>query len=107
MSSSARGNRFLDHLSSPLTLLPVAAGLSLLIIAWVVKAKTLFIFLGVASCLAGVVILFTQWLFFGEDPKLAGVRKEFSEGLEAALRADPRALSQEARASGTAAAIER
>src|SRR5262249_34679124 len=78
MSSSSQGKSFVDHLSSPLTLLPMAAGLSLLIIAWVIPTfRMQLIFLGLASFLAGIGILFTQWLFSREGAQLAGPRPGF------------------------------
>jgi hypothetical protein len=104
--SSEKG--FLDHLSSPLTLLPMAAGLSLVIVGWVLPVnKVLFYFLGGASFLAGLAILVMQWLFFGEDSKLSGQRKEFTEALEAACQPGQRGLTQEARLAGTPAPVEK
>jgi hypothetical protein len=102
------GKSFLDHLSSPLTLLPMGTGLSLLIGAWVFKTpRTLLLFLGVASFLAGLAVLVMQWLFFAEDAKLGGQRQEFTEALEAACQMEQRGQPQEAPLAGTAAPAER
>jgi hypothetical protein len=104
--SSEKG--FLDHLSSPLTLLPMGAGLSLVIVAWALPVnKVLFIFLGGASFLAGLAVLVMQWLVFGEDSKLSGQRQEFTEALEAACHPGQRGQTQEARLAATPAPVER
>jgi hypothetical protein len=86
----------------------MGTGLSLLIGAWVFKTpRTLLLFLGVASFLAGLAVLVMQWLFFAEDSNLSGQRQEFTEALEAACQPGQRGQTQEAQLAGTPAPVER
>jgi hypothetical protein len=105
--SSYQEKGFLDFLSAPLTLLPLGAGLSLLIVAWVIsEGKELLLFLGVAGVLVGLGVLLTQWLFAGGDPRLAQLRGQLAESLEAACRLDRHVLPEEATQTTTPAAAE-
>jgi hypothetical protein len=98
----------MDCLASPLTLLPLGAGLSLFIVAWVLpKQRELLTFAGVACLLVGLGVLMSLWLVFsGGDPQLAQMRKTFAESLEAAYRLERGVLPEEAKHATTPAVAE-
>jgi hypothetical protein len=100
--STFESKSFLSLLTAPATLLPVGAGVSLLIVTWVLPNELLRL-LGVACLLIGLGIAMTLSLFSGGDPKLAGLRKEFVAGLEAACAMETRGQPQEAKLTATAA----
>jgi hypothetical protein len=110
MTSSAAARRgFLDCLMSPWVLLPVTAGFSLLIVAWVVpNNRQLLLFLAVVFLLVSVGALLTQWLVFsGGDSGNVQMRKDFLDSLETICGRSPRAPCQQAERGGTPAQVER
>lgn len=100
--------RFLDYLYSPLTLAPIALGLSAIIIAWVVPEaqRNYWLFGGVVLFLFGPGILMTLWLLGGEDPRREQARQDFLDTLESVSDADKRVPSQAAQIRGTPARTE-
>jgi hypothetical protein len=92
--------RFIDCISSPWTLLPVAAGWTLLLAAWVLDGDLpLVLFLGAAGMLVGLGSALTQWLFApGVDPELARRRRELFASLAADGPARTWALTEPAEA---------
>jgi hypothetical protein len=109
-TSELQEKGLLDFLLAPLTLLPLAAGASVLIVAWVgilPQYSKALIFASVVLFLLGIGLWITQWLLFAEDPKLLQMREEFLKSLEAATAAERRVLSQEAERGGTPAQVER
>lgn len=98
---------FLDSLYSPLTLAPMALGLSVLIVAWIVPPsyRGHCLFAGGFLVVIGLGIFFSQWLLTGEDPKRAQMRKEFLDALEAACDIE-RVPSQAAEKRGAPAKTE-
>jgi hypothetical protein len=108
--SRARKKGFIDVLASPWTILPIDAGLSVLIVAWAVGSRIQWaVFLCAGFVLFGLGSLLTQWIFGASslDPAVAQLRRELVNSLESidALKAQPPAL--EAEVASTPAPAER
>jgi len=105
--SQFQGKGALDHLSSPLTILPIGGGLTLVLAGWVVPPmRTMFLFLGAVSAVVGVITFLGQWLLDRGDPRLAETRQAFAAQLEPLSRLDAQVLPQEAKLTTTPALAE-
>jgi hypothetical protein len=107
-NSQFQSKGVLDHLASPMTILPIGAGVTLAIVGWVLpQMRTMLFFLGGVSAAVGVVTFLGQVLFSRGDPRQAEARKEFGTHLEAVSRLDAQVLPQEAKLTTTPALAER
>ena len=100
--------RFADFFSTPLTLVPVAAGWTLSMGFWVLdKDIKLIVFPGAAGFAIGLGAAINQWLFAPTiDPAVARRRRELFDSLEAAGQARPPVLSRRGELLTTPAAEE-
>ena len=111
MKNAPTHKGFMDYLSSPITLLPMAAGLTLFILIFagiLASNRQFYIFLGVSSFLLGFGLLMTLWLI-GANPQqeqMRLLREEFLDRLEKYRNPSQRNQSPETEIAATPARIE-
>lgn len=110
MPAGRKNGGWVNALFGPETLIPVAVGLTLAILAWALlkNGAKLGLFLAILSGLAWLGTAFTRKVLNTKsvDPALAKLRRELLGGLDGAWQAEPDPAAEHDR-TATAAHFER